>query len=86
HEEALARLMVNEYTGLNVPYRERKSQNVEVFFEINKKELELKQQELKMREYERRSRDETLYLQPIVHLTGARLKMALEMKRMIKER
>ncbi|GJZ27389.1 hypothetical protein Tco_0571642 [Tanacetum coccineum] len=40
NEEALARLMVNEYVGLKASYKERKSHNVEALLEIRMNELE----------------------------------------------
>nr|GEY62048.1 hypothetical protein [Tanacetum cinerariifolium] len=52
NEDALARLMVNEYVDLTQTYKERKSKNVEAFIEIKKREMDLRAQEIKMQEME----------------------------------
>ncbi|GKD44545.1 hypothetical protein Tco_1269190, partial [Tanacetum coccineum] len=62
NEEALTKLMVNEYASLNEPYNARKSQDREAFLEIRMKELGIKEQKLRMREYEQRQKDEMFYI------------------------
>ncbi|GJT81853.1 hypothetical protein Tco_1056195 [Tanacetum coccineum] len=84
NEEALARLMVNEYATLNELFNVIRYQNREAFLEIKKMELELKEQEIKMREYEQRQKDKIFYLHPTHHLTGVHLDQVLKMKRAIK--
>ncbi|GJV19066.1 hypothetical protein Tco_1368086 [Tanacetum coccineum] len=79
-EDALARLMVNEYVDLIQPYKERKSHNVEALLEIRKRELQLRKEEFKMRQMKQRRQDLQFYLQHTDHLSGLHLKMALDMK------
>ncbi|GJX86067.1 hypothetical protein Tco_0336841 [Tanacetum coccineum] len=82
-EEALARLMVNEYEMINEPYNIKKTKNQEAYLEIRTKELELKEKELRMREYEQRQKDKIFNMQPTDHLSGVNLDRALQMKRVM---
>ena len=51
-EEALVRLLVNEYISASEPYNGKRTHNIEAFLEIKRRELELKQQEMRIREME----------------------------------
>ena len=58
----LARLIVSECASLNEPYNAKKTQNVEAFLEIRKKELELKEHELRIQEIDQRQKDDMFYM------------------------
>ncbi|GKB51922.1 hypothetical protein Tco_0902675 [Tanacetum coccineum] len=64
NDDALARLMVNEMTSVEVQQRE-------AFIKLKRREVECREREIAATEYRAQQEDIKLYLQPYDHLTGS---------------
>ncbi|GKB38106.1 hypothetical protein Tco_0883048 [Tanacetum coccineum] len=73
NDEAFARLMVSELATQTASIVVMKKEERDVYIEIKRREVDLRERELKMQAYRQRQEDMRFYMQPYDHLTRVKL-------------
>ncbi|GKC02437.1 glutathione S-transferase T3-like protein [Tanacetum coccineum] len=73
NDETLARLMVSELATQTASAIAMKKDERAAYFEIKKREVELREREFELQAYRQRQEDMRFYMQPYDHLTGVQL-------------